>query len=666
MMNNIEYNNANIRDDDNDDEIEIIRIVDGSNASQSDDDFSAIQDFKHRDHSLGISASNVAACAGYHEFQSIPELMIRHVYQGRGGQRLLEHDAKLLGLELISPEDDEAELLRIANSTGSATVLNAVTRALKVKHGDHKEQQKVRSIGDAQSLKKAVSKMDSESKKRLTPHQLRILEEGTRQAVDTGCGNFWEEEALDRYQEQCGWEVRERNAECRLWHFEKVDSDGDREDWDGNSGNAINVPSIQPIAPAQSLPRRTQNRISTNSNDRSIEQHSYDSRGVKRKEPSSYDSQMSEIALKDFALTNGSDLHPANRTAKNNEEEGEGMKAIEGSSADKIENATVADICINDEEDNLLPQSHKRHLTQNKTLKPFVTIKGMVDGVRDELGPKTWPGERENKNKTNIESKSAATSDDDDDDLSCDSFCLSRVVVECKHRMNKLLPNGPRFSECIQAVVYCFMYEADDADIIQVLRTKTPKIENKNCNQASNEHSGPLLTDYYKQPSPNGNSKNIEEATIESNSKKSNSSSSMIVGNAINDNKEAAVTDKRECKNQKDDIGSDVTMKIGVDRVSLDDPQFGHRANWKNVILPKLRQWVDAVYRIRKSDDKRYRLLTAVSMMASHSSAIESDEKELLQQNRRNYVKAAWELIFEECDFLRDGLSGERYRIETQ
>ena len=82
--------------------------------------------------------------------------MIRHVYQGRGGQRLLEHDAKLLGLELISPEDDEAELLRIANTTGSATVLNAVTRALKVKHGDQKEQQKVRSIGDAQSLKKEV------------------------------------------------------------------------------------------------------------------------------------------------------------------------------------------------------------------------------------------------------------------------------------------------------------------------------------------------------------------------------------------------------------------------------------------------------------------------------------------------------------------------------
>jgi hypothetical protein len=42
----------------------------------------------------------------------------------------------------------------------------------------------------------------------------------------------------------------------------------------------------------------------------------------------------------------------------------------------------------------------------------------------------------------------------------------------------------------------------------------------------------------------------------------------------------------------------------------------------------------------------------------------EEDESAKQQQQQREYTRNAWELIFKECDFLRDGISGERYRRE--
>ena len=693
---------ANGNDDDDGDDVQLVKIVDGD----------AIQEFRHQNHSLGINASSVAACVGYHEFQSIPELMLKHVYQGRGGQRLLEHDAQLLGLELTSRADEEAELLKLAESSGSETVLTAVTRALKVKHGE-----KLRSVDDANVLKQTVAKELTTQEHNLTLHQLQLLKEGTRQAIDTGCGHSWEEEALDRYQEQCGWEVRERNAECRVWHFEKTNGNtnaGDESDGDdqedsnsstntdsdnsnnNNNNNNNNMPSIRPIAPARARDR-VNYKASSNTNDDNNNKNNnqrYDSRGVKRKLPSSYDSQITETALMDLTIPAasdfGSDSAPTKRIMNNTdgkEQDGDDiMVTIEGSSA------TDAILIDGDDEDNFLRHHHNRR-PQNDTMtrsRPFVTIKGMVDGIRDELGPTTRPS-REGGTKESEDTEE--TKNDDDDDLSCDSFSLSRVVVECKHRMRALLPNGPRFSECIQAVVYCFMYEADEADIVQVLRRSKPKHNTKldSKKEAREQHSGPLLTDIYKKSSPidgkstanvtakkeNGDA--IEEGTDKDNSKEIGSAFATTDGEGdANENTNivavaaAAATKTINQNDTKDTIDtSDVTMKIAVDRVSLDDPQFGHRANWKAIILPKLRQWVDAVYEIRQSDDKRYRLLTTLSMMAAvdnsdSGNGNDTANGEQQQQSRKDHAKAAWELVFEECDFLREGMSGERYRIETR
>ena len=667
---NDEDNQDEMDDDEND--VQIVEVVGGSNTrknateTSNNIDVSAIQEFKHRNHSLSINASSVAACVGYHEFQSIPELMLRHVYQGRRGQRLLEHDARLLGLELAAPEDDEVELIRLAESTGSSGVVSAMTRALKVKHGDREEQQKLRSVDDARALKKTVTDLEAaDVKKRLTPHQLRVLKEGMRQAVDTGCGNSWEEEALDQYQEQCGWEVRERNAECRLWHFEKTD--GDDTDLGDDiiiiNENGDGTPSIRPIAPAYARCRENIADRSSANDHNQYNNHNYDARGVKRKFPSSHDSQISETALMEFSpharLDFGSGSSHINCSSKGKEE----TKATdkESSSAGVAKNA-LADVIRIDEQNNVHTSRHNNGRPQNVSRRPFVTIKGMVDGIRDELGPtRGTPVEWRKVEEKNVQEK-------DDDDLSCDSFSLSRVVVECKHRMRALLPNGPRFSECIQAVVYCFMYETNDADIIQVLRstTQTANIEIKNDND-NRKHSGPLLTDYFHKTSPK-NAKALD--TIENNNEDAdkkgtnNTADEEIVDAKTNKLKTMAGKKIEDVEEKKNNNRSDVTMQIAVDRVWLDDPRFDHRANWKAVILPKLRRWVDAVYRIRQSDDKRYRLLTALSNIAADDSLVGNEQE--MQQTRRDHARAAWEIVFEECDFLREGMSGERYRIETQ
>ena len=660
--------NDSAKDDDESD-VEIVKIVNGSDLGTNDSTFNDFLEFKHKKHSLSIGASSVAACVGYHEFQSIPELMLKHVYQG--GQYLLEHDAKLLGLKLLSPEDNEAELLKIAESSGSSTVVETVKRALRVKHGE--EEGGVRSIEEANKLKHTIAE---QGKKKLNQHQLQILQEGTRQAIDTGCGNSWEEQALDRYQDQCGWEVRERNAECRVWDFEKTSENEEGNNHRHHNNNHDNIPSIRPLGPARVRHRRNQ-RFGTSVNgefdndNKKNYHHRYDSRGVKRKLPSSYDSQISETALMNFSKPHTTDSNTTDIVACTSEKDNDDfhMVTVEGSS---LERAEVDAISIEEDEDDdhHFHHSHVRQQNhflrpQKENCRPFVTIKGMVDGIRDELGPSTMISRETKSQKDDI----------DDDDLSYGSFSLSRVVVECKHRMRKLLPNGPRFSECIQAVVYCFMYEADDADIVQVLRSSAnPK--SKSIKEKADK--GALLTNYFEKSVlsdgksgvddrvKDENSGNVVKETNESNDNEANSTTVLKGGEVNVEGKIGIVasTKPAEENDKNDTINSNVKMTIAVDRVSLDDPNFGHRNNWKTIILPKLRQWVDAVYRIRQSDDKRYRLLTALSAMSSSDAGVELQEQ--LEQSRKNHARAAWELVFEECDFLRDGMSGERYLRETQ
>lgn len=587
--------------------------------------------FRNQKHSLSIPASSVAACVGFHEFQSIPELMLKHIYQG--GQALLKHDSELLELEITSSVEEEEQLIKIAELSGSSLVLDAVKQSLEIKHGNIDERKKVATIEEAYQLKCKAAMIplkddDAKTKteilairERLTKHQLQILQENTRKAIDTGCGNDWEDSALDQYERECGFDVRERNAECRIWNFEKVEG------------------GIRPIAPAYARPPRIINK----------KRDRFDSRGVKRKKPKCTDMDV-DSKLHDSAM-----LDLTDNTSSTTEES-------------------------RDNRQSQLPIQEKSQLCDPP---PFLTIKGMVDGVRDEFGP------------TTARKKNEGSNDDDDDQ----SFCLSRVVVECKHRMRSLLPY-PRFSECIQAVAYCLMYDTDGCDIIQVIRTKTSKLS---PSKKIKKHK-PMEDSFQPSKSSFGVSTNevvsynVRNSTLSSatTNEKENLSDSYTKALSVDDknsstkiNRERKVDEKGEkkgntsnglisrdkCSTMATNLAkeSDISIKIAVTRISLDD-HFEHRLNWRSVVLPKLRRYCDAVYSIRFDDNKRHKFLNAMAMAQSsiksgpntfqQSNDISSVDN--AEQRQRKYLNIAWEIIFDECNFLRDGYSGERYRREIQ
>ena len=408
--------------------------------------------FQFQNHSLKIPVSNVAACVGFHPFKSLPQLAFEQVYQGSMGQDLLEHDAELLGIQLES--DPDKLLLDIAQQAGKSTK-EALKTALKVKTGE----EELANVEQVKTLCQKVVQSAKESKK-LTQHQIKQLEQGVSDTVNTGFGTYWENQALDQYEKSCGWKVRQRNEELRIWRFSKT-----------NDGT-----SVIPMGPAFNF-----------------------------------------------------------------------ESIVEMFEKEKLD--------CNDEETNSAkeskPDCEQPKRKKSKRERSFFNLRGSIDGIRDELAP----------------NPSSTTSPDDDD-----SWILRQVIVECKHRINTLKDSPPLY-EMIQTIAYCQMYDVQEADVVQVLRRERPQL--------------------LKQQ-----------------------------------NKKA-----RESQNTQD---------IKINRVSLKDPFFQHEANWNSIVLPRLRSWVEAIYSIRASDDKRYRLLSLLS-----SSATEKDASLFYQEQ-----KDAWNLLFEECPWL--------------
>jgi len=182
--------------------------------------------------------------------------------------------------------------------------------------------------------------------------------------------------------------------------------------------------------------------------------------------------------------------------------------------------------------------SHKR---------PFFSIVGVCDGIRDELYQTSSDDNRRN---------------DDEQD----NWDLRKVVIECKHRMKNVFAPPPIYDQ-IQAVIYAFMYNTTEAEIVQVLRT------NKSRSQ-SNE------SDKYEV---------------------SANESRMPVGDGMS----------------QDALKESQPIICSSHRVSLNDSTMQHADNWQNVILPRLRSFADAVYSVRSDDHKRYRLIHAASVASS-------------------------------------------------
>ncbi|KAL7560352.1 hypothetical protein ACA910_002764 [Epithemia clementina (nom. ined.)] len=167
-----------------------------------------------RQDSLRVAVSNIAALTGYHPYKVLPELLLQLLYQGRDGQALLQHDAAILGLELVDDDDDEqqhAVLRDLAQSAGPATVQalqNALNPSTLPRH-----------VQEAAQRQEAVLRAARRDGFQLLPTQWHQLQQGLQSAVATQFGTGHESYALDWWQRTSQCEIRHRNVQVLEWPF---------------------------------------------------------------------------------------------------------------------------------------------------------------------------------------------------------------------------------------------------------------------------------------------------------------------------------------------------------------------------------------------------------------------------------------------------------------
>jgi hypothetical protein len=241
---------------------------------------------------------------------------------------------------------------------------------------------------------------------------------------------------------------------------------------------------------------------------------------------------------------------------------------------------------------------------RTRAYRPFFSIVGSVDGIRDELAP-------------------GDLGDEDDD-----SWFLRQVIVECKHRMRQIQPIPPLYEQ-IQAAAYCFLYEVDDADIVQVLRTELADDEGDEPTQKrqksedDEEKKSDMVTEV------DGKKQGDDDQSGEK-------TSSEVAEDRKGRAEPAAPTHGSVEAQNGSSARNRSTVTLSVNRVSLDDPLMQHRQNWTAQVLPRLRSFVEAVYSIRRDEGLRYTFLQATA----------SDEN---QQS----VTAAAQMLLELCPWLQ-------------
>lgn len=566
-----------------------------------------LEAFKSREDSLAIPASKAAALAGFHPFADLPKILLDLVYQGSDGCDLLRHDSVLLDLRLVSEEE---VLLDLSKKAGSAT-LTALQAALDVQRG----KRKLPNVRSATALKSTIVE-EAKKSKNLSKEQIAILKEGTRGLVDKAFGTHHENDALDLYERKCGCEVLERNSCYMSWGFVKDETDEMTSLLQGT------VVPITAIAEREAKNRR------------------------KRR-----------------------------KTAENDEP---AVVIIDDDSEGEESQSQIHD------------DSQAQHSPERK---PFFTLSGIVDGVREEL----WYSAPE------------PTSDDADDD----DWYLRKVIVECKHRMRRAYASPPIYEQ-IQACIYCMMYGVEEADIIQVLRRpRTEKKTDRSSSRSVDDTANPKISDYFpvrgqSQLASSSNASLQRSVSPTSSGEESRSPNQTVLepkGISINSTTEVdmeeiekekegtprvdivldakaavevtkvlptgadggagmgeiategsnsvdTVVDAQmpvndtepapSTKSRSDGIGKtrlDTKRASGVDivvnRVSLNDPVMCHAENWRSVVLPRLRSFVEAVYKIRQNDELRYMLLYSMSDMSG------------------SRVKEGWDLLHSLCGWLK-------------
>jgi hypothetical protein len=606
----------------------------------------SLDEFTARNHSLRIAVSHVAALAGYNPYKDLPQLLLNLVYQDC--HALVQHDADLLGLQLTSEED----LIKHMALKAGPEAYRALQESLLVQKGTRH----VESIQVADKLKQTLMHHAVQSKK-LSVTELDYLKKSVRNVVDMGYGTHQETAALDLYERQCGCEIYNRNAQVKEWPFRAVQVD---------AGRGL-VDTVQPICAARD--RQYKSRL-----DRLSTQDSFGSQP-----------QLDATVKVDGVKGAGDGTGPAEAIIlddDNDEEEEEDHDKVVNQSYCSFKKAgsafeTMAASQLTKDSSTEYNEAAVDASTAKEEA-PFFVLLGSVDGIRDEIVPvgsdKQQPEVScEEESKQDKALRSERNNSDNSDiykgDLPFDEFgtdddiTMQPIVVECKHRMKSLRSTIPMYEQ-IQAVAYCLMYNVSHAEILQVLRTSTvdQASENKSVNdrsranepvnKESTEHgvqqavSIPLSVADPKLPLKDGAT--VLQSTLSQphdvKAAEGSVPTSVIAAPQMDRDKSKVLTQSAPAtpkSTKHDKPPARTTVKLSVSRVSLhDDPIMQHSVHWEHTILPRLRSWVDAVYRIRSNEHLRYRLLTSVATSITEGGPEESND--------------AWELLLSECPWLAD------------
>lgn len=143
---------------------------------------------------LRISAGRAAAVAGIHPYAEVGEIFLELLYQDL--PELLLEDAKLAGVEVISPE---VERERLIEKSGEAAALKAALSSAQ-------RAQNVEAAQEAQkTLRELVAKSKAEGK--VNDQEAEELQQTLQLEVNLDFGARHEDSAIERYQKKVGADV---------------------------------------------------------------------------------------------------------------------------------------------------------------------------------------------------------------------------------------------------------------------------------------------------------------------------------------------------------------------------------------------------------------------------------------------------------------------------
>ena len=459
---------------------------------------------------------------------------------------MLQQDARVLGCQLVSEEERVQSLIQKA---GTVQLQHAMQQV------QAQQRSTTQTIQHVAALQQRVVQAASEAA-RLTRAEQEFLTQNSRTAVYTTFGRHFENDALDEWARQTQTEIRARNEAIMEWPFRQCDN--------GNHTAEEEKATVIPLGPARALPIRQSRRR----------------KRTKRVE-------MTDSSTTPTSNHADSKCRPIDATKTDNTKSPVEVIDLASSDNDDDEISSTAEDAVAD-------------VTINTEPKPFFSIVGSIDGMRDEI-----------------------ISLGGDDDA---SWQMETYVVEVKHRMKRISPVPPLYEQ-VQAVTYALMYQVRATELVQVLRTRTPPLKDRRHTEGEAKLA---QTDKregkHKKPNEEHPTQTLDTwLGIQKTSDDSNE-----------DSKQTKMEDVEKALRP-----NTLSFTMSVHKVLVDDPVMKHEQSWKAIVLPRLRSMVDAVYRIRSDDNKRYRLLLAVST-------------DLTSNSKSSASLEAWEMLHAECPWLKN------------